>query len=165
MAIAPTLQRYLDQRVTYEVIPHKPTLSSTRTAETCHISGDALAKGIVLRLDRGYMLAVLPASHHIRMPELKLRLGDDVELASEDEAARLFKDCTRGAIPAVGDCYSLDVIVDDSIEKQPEIYMEGGDHATLVHMAYAQFARLTGDALHGRFSTHDRDHRPDDRGR
>jgi len=155
MAIAPILQRYLDQRVTYGVIPHEPTMCSTRTAEICHISGNALAKGIVLRLDRGYMLAVLPASHHIRMQALKDRLGEDVELASEDEATRLFQDCARGAIPAVGDCYSLDVIVDDSIDKAPDIYMEGGDHATLVHMANAQYARLTGDALHGRFSAHD----------
>jgi hypothetical protein len=46
MAIAPTLQKYLDQNVTYEVIPHEPTLSSMRTAEACHISGDGLAKGI-----------------------------------------------------------------------------------------------------------------------
>src|SRR5437763_9728133 len=48
MAIAPTLQRYLDQTVTYDVIPHEPTLTSQRTAQICHISGDRLAKGIVL---------------------------------------------------------------------------------------------------------------------
>ena len=39
--IAPTLQKYLDQNITYEVIPHEPTMSSMRTAEVCHISGDA----------------------------------------------------------------------------------------------------------------------------
>src|ERR1700730_14234815 len=78
MAIALTLQKYLDQNVTYEVIPHDPTLSSMRTAEACHISGDGLAKGIVLRRDEGYMLAVLPASHHIRLSELRGQIGNDV---------------------------------------------------------------------------------------
>jgi len=53
MAIAPTLQKYLDQNVTYDAIPHEPTLSSMRTAEACHISGDGLAKGIVLRRNGG----------------------------------------------------------------------------------------------------------------
>jgi Ala-tRNA(Pro) deacylase len=42
--------------------------------------------------------------------------------------------------------------VDDSIEAQPEIYMEAGDHETLLHMSHAQFARLMENARHGRFS-------------
>ena len=63
MAIALTFQRYLDQHVTYDVIAHEPTMSSMRTAQACHIPGDCLAKGVVLRDATGYMLAVLPASH------------------------------------------------------------------------------------------------------
>ena len=35
----------------------------------------------------------------------------------------------------------------------PDIYIEGGDHATLVHMSQEQFAGLTATAQHGRFST------------
>jgi Ala-tRNA(Pro) deacylase len=155
MTIARTLQLYLDQTVTYEIIPHEPTMSSMRTAEACHISGDRLAKGIVLRRKGGYLLAVLPASHHIRMDDLRSQIDEDIELADEDEIARLFTDCARGAVPPVGDCYALDVIVDDSIEGQPDIYLEGGDHATLIHVDGAQFAQLTADARHGRFSVHD----------
>ena len=64
----------------------------------------------------------------------------------------LFDDCERGAIPAVGECYGLDTLVDDSIEEQPEIYFEGGDHATLVRMSSRQFADLTAAARHARFS-------------
>ena len=44
-------------------------------------------------------------------------------------------------------------MIDDSIEEQPEIYIEAGDHATLVHMSQAQFADLTSTARHGSFST------------
>jgi Ala-tRNA(Pro) deacylase len=152
MSIAPTLQKYLDQKVTYEVITHEPTMSSTRTAQACGISGDRLAKGIVLRHNNGYMLAVLPASHHIRLAELRQQIGADVDLAREDEIDRLFGDCAHGAVPPVGECYGLDVVVDDSIEQQPEIYLEAGDHTTLVHMDRSQFAQLMADALHARFS-------------
>jgi Ala-tRNA(Pro) deacylase len=155
MPIAPTLQRYLDQNVTYDVIQHDATMSSTRTAEVCHISGDCLAKGIVLRHDGGYMLAVLPASHHIHLQDLRMQLDDKVDLASEDEIAQLFSDCVHGAVPPVGECYGLEVIVDDSIDAQPDIYMEGGDHTTLVHLGRGQFTRLTTEARHGRFSAHD----------
>jgi Ala-tRNA(Pro) deacylase len=155
MSIAPTLQKHLDSRVTYDVLTHEPTLSSTRTAQASHVSGNCLAKAIVLRKDGRYLLAVLPASHHLHMAELKQQFGDDIALADEAELRQLFPDCALGAVPAVGECYDLDVIVDDSIQEQPEVYIEGGDHATLIRMDRAQFARLMGDARHGRFSAHD----------
>jgi Ala-tRNA(Pro) deacylase len=156
MSIAPTLQKYLAaENIQYEEIQHELSLSSTRTAEACHISGDRLAKGVVLRCDGEYMLAVMPASHHLRLAELRTKLGDNVDMADETEISQLFRDCAHGAVPAVGKCYGLDIIVDDSIEAQPEIYMEAGDHQTLLHLTHSQFARLTANAPHARFSAHD----------
>ncbi|SFJ45415.1 YbaK/EbsC family protein [Bradyrhizobium sp. Gha] len=156
MAIAPTLQKYLAaENIQYEVIPHELSMTSARTAEACHISGDRLAKAIVLRRDGGYLLAVLPASHHLRLSDLRTNLGDNVHMADETEVGRLFTDCKHGAVPAVGKCYGLDIIVDNSIDAQPDIYMEAGDHETLLHMGRAQFSRLTANAPHGRFSAHD----------
>jgi Ala-tRNA(Pro) deacylase len=156
MSIAPTLQKYLAaENIQYEEIQHEPTMSSTRTAEASHISGDRLAKGIVLRRDGEYILAVVPASHHLRLSELRTTLGENVDIANETEINQLFRDCAHGAIPAIGKCYGLDIVVDDSIETQPEIYMEAGDHETLLHLTHEQFARLTANAPHGRFSAHD----------
>ena len=156
MPIAPTLHKYLAaENIEYDEIPHVLTMTSARTAQACHVPGDRLAKAIVLRRDGGYMLAVLPASHHLRLADLRQRLGDDVDMASENEIDKLFVDCARGAVPAAGGCYGLDIIVDEGIQKEPEIYMEAGDHETLLHLSRAQFARLTADAIHGRFSRHD----------
>jgi Ala-tRNA(Pro) deacylase len=110
MSIAPTLKRYLTaENIQYEEIPHEFTMSSTRTAEACHVSGDRLAKGIVLRRDGDYMLVVMPASHHLRLSELRTKLGDNVDMANEAEINRLFRDCAHGAVPAVGKCYGLDL--------------------------------------------------------
>ena len=155
MAIAPILQKHLDRNVTYDVLTHDPTMSSTRTAQACHVSGDRLAKAIVLRHDGRYLIAVLPATHHVHLADLKTQIGDDVDLAGEDEIKRLFPDCALGAVPPIGECYELDVIIDDSIQEQPDVYLEGGDHTTLVHLDQAQFARLMAEARHGRFSVHD----------
>jgi Ala-tRNA(Pro) deacylase len=155
MAIAPILQKHLDRNVTYDVLTHDPTMSSSRTAQACHVSGERLAKAIVLRHDGRYLLAILPATHHVRLADLKTQIGDDVDLANEDEIKRLFPDCAPGAVPPVGECYELDVIIDDSIQAQPDVYLEGGDHTTLIHMDQAQFARLMAEARHGRFSVHD----------
>jgi Ala-tRNA(Pro) deacylase len=156
MPIAPTLHKYLAaENIHYDEIPHVLTMSSARTAQACHVSGDRLAKAIVLRRNGGFMLAVLPASHHLTLSELRDRFGDRIDMANETEVNRLFADCAHGAVPAVGACYGLDVIVDDGIDAQPEIYMEAGDHETLLHLNHAQFARLNANALHGRISAHD----------
>lgn len=153
MAIAPTLEKYLAARhVAYDVLAHEPTQTSMRTAQVCHISGRCLAKAVLLRDETGYALAVLPASNHIQLSDLKEQFGDDVELANEEEIEDFFDDCVRGAIPAIGECYGLDMVVDDGIDMQPEIYFEGGDHATLIHMTQAEFAGLTWTAQHGHFS-------------
>ena len=156
MTIAPTLHKYLAaENIQYDEIPHAYTMTTARAAQACHVPGDRVAKAIVLRRNGGYMLAVLPASHHLRMTELRERLGDDVDMADEGEISVLFTDCATGAVPAAGKCYGLDSIVEESIQKQPDVYMEAGDHETLLHLSRAQFARLTADAMHGRFSLHD----------
>src|SRR5438132_1153760 len=125
MPVAPTFHRYLTSKnIEYDVIAHEPTMSSTRTAEACHISGDRLAKAVVLHDGSGYVLAIVPASHHVRLSDLRTQLGTNVDLATEHEIEQLFGDCAQGAIPPVGECYGLDVIVDDSIEEQPEVYLE-----------------------------------------
>jgi Ala-tRNA(Pro) deacylase len=155
MSIAPTFERYLAaENIEYGVIPHEPTLSSADTAEVCQISEDCLAKGIVLRrdYDGGYLLAVLPASHHMRLSDLRNEFGVNVEMANEAEIDRVFWDCAHGAVPPVGQCYGLLSVIDDSISAQPEIYMEAGDHKTLLHLSHAQFEHLTAGVPHGRFS-------------
>jgi Ala-tRNA(Pro) deacylase len=131
-----------------------PSHEPTKSRCVLRPAGFAATEAVVLRDEYGYVLAILPASHHIRLQDLRMQLGLDVDLATEHEIEELFQDCVLGAIPPVGECYGLDTVVDDSIEEQPEVYLEGGDHATLVHMSHAQFASLTATARHGSFSVH-----------
>jgi Ala-tRNA(Pro) deacylase len=78
-----------------------------------------------------------------------------VSLASEQEVGRLFPDCELGAIPAIGWAYGLDVIVDDRLATQGEIWFEAGDHRSLIEVGGDQFRRLLEAAPHGVFSIHD----------
>ena len=157
MTIASTLQRHLQgQGVAYEVLDHPLTGSSSETAQLAHISGNRIAKTVVLR-DRGdgYLLVVVPATHHLSLEMMQAWLGRSVALASEQEIGKLFPDCDLGAIPPVGGAYGLDVVLDDSLAGLEEVFFEGGDHRTLVKVAGEQFRRLMSGARHGRFSTHD----------
>lgn len=156
MALAKRLKRHLERRkVAYRTVRHPETPSASRTAEASHISGEKIAKGVLLKDEDGYTLAVLPASHHVRLGGIATALATRVGLASEDEVAEIFTDCARGAIPAVGDAYGLNVVVDERLIERDEVYFEGGDHATLVRVSAAEFGKLMADARRTRFAEHD----------
>ena len=140
MAIAITLARYLAERdVEYDVVEHSHTATALESARTSKISLDRLAKAVVLKGDDGFLVAVLPASGHIQFGQLRKQLGADVDMANEEQIESLFHDCEPGAVPAIGAAYGLRVIVDDSLASEPEIYLEGGDHASLVHVSGSAF--------------------------
>ncbi|WP_246704777.1 aminoacyl-tRNA deacylase, partial [Rhizobium sp. P32RR-XVIII] len=157
VTIALTLQAYLDRKgVEYDLVEHRPTRSSVATARACHIAARWLAKGVVLPRRGGYLLVILPAPHHMRLRKLKAALGDEVTLVIEHELDQLIPDCAHGAVPPIGECYGLDVVIDGHVCAQPEVYFEGGDHTTLVHMSQAQVARLMREPLRVNFSARNR---------
>lgn len=152
MAIAITLQAYLDnQHIDYDVVTHRHTESAIETAAASHIASERIAKAVLLKGDDGYLLAVLPASHRIQLHDLEDWLQQDLALATEAEIGELFEDCDLGAVPAIGAAYGVDVIFDDSLTSQPDVYFEGGDHASLVHVTSKRFESLMGDARRARF--------------
>lgn len=153
MGIAITLAQYLAERgVKYNVVEHPHAVTASESAKTSHISLNRLAKAVVLRGEDGFILAVLPASSHIQFGQLRKQLGADVDMASEEQIETLFLDCEPGAVPALGAAYGLKVIVDDSLVSEPEIYLEGGDHTSLVQISGSTFQKLLADARHARFT-------------
>lgn len=155
MAIPMTVENYLkDQGVEYDLLPHNRTRSSSQTMHESHVSGDSLAKAVVLKGEEGYWMAIIPASHHLRIHEVEKLLDRRIGLATEAEITRLFPDCDIGAVPPMGSAYSMNMIIDDSIDEQQDVFFEGGDHCNLVHMSRAQFQKLTQNVPHGRISTH-----------
>ena len=153
MAIAITLQEYLDKSgIEYEVMPHIPTASSSNTAEAAHVPGDDLAKSVVLEDERGFLMAVVPATHHVELDKLSRQLDRRLSLVSEQKISKMFDDCDIGAIPPVGEAYHLDVVVDDSLNDRADVYFEAGDHEDIVHVRGQDFQQLMQHARHGYFS-------------
>ena len=124
------------------------------TAEAAKVPGDQLAKSIILEDEDGYLMAVLPATHHVEIGRLSQQLNRKLGLATESEIARLFTDCELGAIPPVGEAYGMEMIMEDSLSTCEDVYFEGGDHTDIVHVHGEDFKRLMRTAMHGQFSRH-----------
>lgn len=153
MAIALTIQEYLDdQHIPYTVMKHDRTENSSMTARQAHVSGNKIAKGVVLKWDGSYVLAVVPASRHVDLGQVRKLLGEKVDLASERETSRLFPDCDTGAVPIVAEPYRVACLIDEELDDCSDIYFEGGDHQTLVHVKRDDFSRLMYGMPHGQIS-------------
>jgi len=147
MGIAPNIQDFLAQEeITYDVVTHPRSMTSRQAAAGAHVPGARVAKAVLLEDERGYLLAVLPATHVVEVGKLGRQLHRSLRLAAEAELPRLFRDCALGAVPAVGDSYGLPTVVESDLAVQPDIYFEAGDHERLIHLSGGEFARLMAHA-------------------
>jgi len=153
MAMSARLKWYLDSRhVDYEVVPHLHSSSSEGSARAAGLPTGKVAKCVLLEDERGYLLALIPASCRLSLSAIKNQLHRPLELASEEELEAIFPDCEIGAVPPIGEAYNIPMLVDDSLLRLPDVYLEGGDHEELVHVTGDSFHVLTGDSAHGRIS-------------
>lgn len=153
MAIALTLQEFLDwEDVSYSVIKHPFTFTSLNTAEAAHIPADHLAKTVLLVDEAGFTMVVVPANHHVDLERLCKIYNRHFVLANEQEIEELFYDCEQGAIPALGEAYGFEMLVDDKLlQEREDIYIEGGDHCALIRLDSRVFRQLMSHAEHGHF--------------
>lgn len=152
MTTASRLEAYMMQRgVQYEVLPHPRSHSSMETAELAHVPGDCLVKSVILEDDEGYVMAVLPSTHHVEIGKLSRELNRRLGLATETELMALFGDCETGAVPPVGFAYGMMTVIDDSLAEKQELYFEAGDHRNLIHVNGDQFRVLMDKAVHAHF--------------
>lgn len=153
MAIATKLEQNLHRNgLKYDILDHPRTYTSMETAQVCHVSGDRVAKSVLLNDGSNYLLAVLPASRRVDFEQMRRQVGRPVWLASEQEVSGLFSDCELGAVPPCGTDYGVKTYVDDTLFDQDDIYFEAGDHEELIHMDHDAFDQLVSDAEHGRIS-------------
>jgi Ala-tRNA(Pro) deacylase len=144
MSIAPKIRSHLDDNgVAYDVVSHPHTASSQRTAEEAHVSGDQLAKAVLLERDDGErLLAVLPASRVVHYPDIDARLGTRTRPVEEPALQSSFPDCELGALPPFGAVYGLKTIVDEALLDEDPLYFEAGDHRSVVRVNVVDFRSL-----------------------
>tara|TARA_B100000315_G_C14476885_1_gene541052 strand:- start:146 stop:616 length:471 start_codon:yes stop_codon:yes gene_type:complete len=155
MACSDTVKRHLsDKGVQFEVVSHSRTGGSMETAAAAHVSGEGLAKAVVLKDKDGHLVAVIPATHKLELGKLNESLGRSLEMAAEVEFADLFKDCDLGAVPPLAGAYGLDAVIDEGFTGMENVYFEGGDHSSLIKVSGADFQKLMAEADSGSFSHH-----------
>jgi Ala-tRNA(Pro) deacylase len=143
MTIPRTIATYLgNHEAAYRTVSHPAAATSQEIAEAAGVSGTQVVKGVVLEDADGFLVALLPAHHLLHVGELRRSAGRPLELAREDRFVGLFEDCDNGAVPALATAYGVPVMVAQELSEMPQVYLEAGDHRTLIEMDGAAFSGL-----------------------
>ena len=129
--------------VEFKVHKHTAAYTAQEMAATEHVTGDAVAKPVVVHDGKKYVLCVLPASCKVDLGKLSKALkAKKCKLAAEPAMGELFPDVEVGAEPPFGGPYGLDTVVDRRLADCERIAFTAGTHTRTIHMSYADYARL-----------------------
>ena len=138
------IAKYLrDHGVAFETHQHLPAYTAQEVAAEEHVSGNMMAKTVLVHADERYAMCVLPASYKLDMAKVaKAADARSVRLADETEMAKVFPDVEVGAEPPFGSLYEVQTMVDEHLAGQGELVFQAGTHRDAIRMKYADYASL-----------------------
>ena len=141
---AQRLKQFLDSKnVRYVSLNHSMAFTALEIAKSAHLSSKEMAKTIILLIDDQPTMAVLPAAYKVDLEMLRDAFEtNNVELASEQDFAKLFPDCEVGAMPPFGNLYAMDVYIAESITEHTYIAFSAGSHSEVIRMTYNDYEAL-----------------------
>lgn len=144
MSVLKRLKEYLDEKqIKYVKISHSPAFTAQEIAASSHISGNELAKTVIVKVNDGFAMAVLPATRKIDFESLKKVMNNkNIRLANEDEFKDIFPDCEVGAMPPFGNLYKLPVYASKALAEHNEIAFNAGTHTDIIKIKYSDFEKL-----------------------
>jgi Ala-tRNA(Pro) deacylase len=127
--IPKNIEKYLDaHRLPFAHHSHPRAVPAQQLAEVEHVSGQRVAKPVVVSLDGWLALAVVPAHRHLDLEALaRATAAHDAGLVPEAVFAERFWPCERGAEPPLA-MFGLPIYVDESLAREPFLVMRGGTH-------------------------------------
>ena len=147
MALISRLQKLLEEnKVPYEVLPHRAAFTAQRVAQETHVPGRMLAKAVIVREpDGAYYMAVVTAPAHVDLGMIHHVSGHPRgTLASENELLMLFPDCEVGAMPPIGKLWDMPTYIDVVFRDHDDIYFQAGTHHEVVKMTWYDFENIAG---------------------
>jgi Ala-tRNA(Pro) deacylase len=147
------MERFLDQHmIPFEIVAHPHSQTSVETARAAGLPPNRVAKGVLLDGVGCQMVAMIPADQEVHLGKLGLDHGVDFSLADEASVSRLFSECDPGVVPGLPNAWGVEMVWDDDLMAQPDVYLEGGDHERLLHIETRYLREVFGDAPHCHFS-------------
>lgn len=157
MAISKKIIDHLkEKKYKFEIIEHKTTYTAFDTARTAQkqekkVKSDEIAKALVVKADKDYAVALVPASKRLDKKKLlkiintirkknKEKLYKSLDLAKE---AWMKKNIPGkvGATPAFKELLGIDIYIDAVLAKQKNLYVGSGEYEYSIKLPAKQYLK------------------------
>ncbi len=138
------VKEFLDKHnIKYVSTSHSPAFTSQEIAASAHVSGKALAKVVIIKVDGNLAMVVVPANSQVNFAKLRDATGAKaVDLASESEFKDKFSGCEVGAMPPFGPLYDMPVYLSSLLSQQAYLLFNAGSHSELMQLSFPDFERV-----------------------
>jgi prolyl-tRNA editing enzyme YbaK/EbsC (Cys-tRNA(Pro) deacylase) len=174
MPVLKSLLNLLDNsKVKYEVLEHRTVYTAMDKARTLHLEPKMVVKTAVVKFDRNYGLAFIPADKNLDKNKLKAAVNQWRKKRKEKAVKKLdfAKEAWMkknlsgkvGATPPFGQLFKLATFVDNSLLRpapknfgaglrQPKLIVNAGDYNFSLKLAGTGFEKAIGEVIKGSFS-------------
>jgi HD-like signal output (HDOD) protein/prolyl-tRNA editing enzyme YbaK/EbsC (Cys-tRNA(Pro) deacylase) len=150
MSTSITVRRYLEkQDVQFSIISCPVDAQGRWQGDIGDISPFRVARAMILKDISGMIMAVLPLTHRLKLDALNRQLHRKLKPADESDYRGVFADCSPGILPALGEAYNFETVIDDSLLDQDFVYVASGNAGELVRITGQDFQLLHSNAWYG----------------
>jgi Ala-tRNA(Pro) deacylase len=123
----------------FQVTSHRPVYTS---AEAARVRGESLqsgAKVLILKVDDGFALFVLPGDRRMNSKRIKQAAGvKHLRFATSEEVETL-TGLTIGSIPPFGSLFGMRTFCDPLLGQNEQINFNAGEHTVSIRMRYVDY--------------------------
>ncbi len=171
MAISKKIIKYLDDnKYKYEVIQHRTTYTAWDTSQTEHIKPQEVAKSLVLKAGKDWIVAVIPSNKNLDKKKLLKVINDHRKKtsasASADAKAKADKETTAdkkdpakkiefakeswmkknidgkvGATPPFSGILKADIYIDKSLLNSSKVYLGSGEYDASIRISAKEYLK------------------------
>lgn len=140
-------------KIKYDVMEHRTVYTAYDLAQTLKRKLSEVVKTLVVKVDKGHALVVLPASHQVDFKALRKALGAKlVQIDKENVMTKLFKIKPGAISPFHGPLYKLPVYVDKAIPKLQKVVVQAGSFENSLHLKTKDLVKVLAGKL-AKFAT------------
>jgi Ala-tRNA(Pro) deacylase len=154
MAVPKKIINFLEKaKVKYEIIKHKTVFTAFDKSQTLKVPEKTVGKTLILKANNSLFFVLIPANKNLDLKKIKKKIGKEkVELVSERLIRKKIKGVKLGAIPPFGNLWKCQTFVDNSIKRENEIILNGGDWNFSIKIFTKDLKKLIPDLVFGSFS-------------
>ena len=147
-----SLTRLLSQaKVKFNVLEHKLVYTAHDAAQTTKKKLSEIAKVVLVKADKSFVLIVLPAGKYVDFSGIKKALkAKKVSMATEKDITKYLK-TKVGLLHPFGQVYKLQTLLDKSMAKAKKIIASAGSYTHSLEISPKDFEKLV-KPIKGAFS-------------